>query len=402
MCIFGSKSFYELSMKRDNIYSNIEFTTDYSVDEWNALVKLKFSKYFINEDVLNENKEILRTEIPNYLYLIQYPEYYNLFEWGIDLYMNCVNIDKSKAIKIVASLFQETSVTDMKWMTNILIQPDTDYFDERDKVSYYFKVIDEILEGVFKPRFRLFSKMLFFKENLHIVDNYSSDFGKLINDIPNSCKSKIELFLQDPIFSIPTNQWRNIAAHKSYTINKNNIIIEYGRGNIQTETITFEDFYKILEWIKNIYRSIRFSQVVFHLNFTKEIVEELGGTEMMNIRFESSLLYIIHNMQIVGFKFVSTNIDFDLFCLNIEGKKNHDIRSSLIHASQCLDQLSCALYDDKYIRDKFKKCSVNILNKNQEKVASATVSIEIALKKVYGKIELKEYLDNVSFYVKIP
>lgn len=150
-------------MKRDNIYSNIEFTTDYSVDEWNALVKLKFSKYFINEDVLNENKEILRTEIPNYLYLIQYPEYYNLFEWGIDLYMNCVNIDKSKAIKIVASLFQETSVTDMKWMTNILIQPDTDYFDERDKVSYYFKVIDEILEGVFKPRFRLFSKMLFFK-----------------------------------------------------------------------------------------------------------------------------------------------------------------------------------------------------------------------------------------------
>jgi hypothetical protein len=387
-------------LKRDKIYEDLHFTTDFSVEDWNALLKIKLGKYFLDDTVLKENKEILRTEIINYIRFCTKPEYLKLFEWTFDLYKECIASDKIKVIKILADSFDDLSNTDMKWMTNVLTQPNEKEFSERDKLAYYFKVIDETLEGSFKPRFKLLDKLVNYKLNGNIPDNSESDFGKVIRDFPSQVKTEAVLFLKDPFFSISTNQWRNIAAHKSFIINKDNIIIEYGRKTIQSCTLSYDTFYKIVHWTQDIYRVIRFGQVLTYINYINEIVTELGDTKNMTIRFESSLLHIIHNMQIVGFKFVSNEELQDIFCLNIKGKVNHDIKSSLIHASQCLDQLSCAIYDDKFMRDNFKKTRINIVGENSTILASATISIDVALSKVKGDLTQDEYLNRMEFEIK--
>lgn len=102
-------------------------------------------------------------------------------------------------------------------------------------------------------------------------------------------------------------------------------------------------------------------------------------------------------MQIVGFEFVSTEELSDTFCLNVKGKVNHDLKSSLIHASQCLDQLSCAIYDDEFTKDNFENTRVSILDDSLSKLASATIPIKVALKKIKGEISLDEYLDLMKF-----
>ena len=219
--------------------------------------------------------------------------------------------------------------------------------------------------------------------------------------MPSQARGYVSLFLEDPLFSIPTNQWRNIAAHKSFTINTDNIVVEYGRGNIQSKTISYSDFYKIVQWTQDIYRVIRLAQVLTDLNYIREIVEILDGTENMNIRFEASLLRIIHNMQIVGFKFVSNEEQNETFCLNVKGKVNYDVKSSLIHASQCLDQLSRAIYNDKFVRDTFQKTKINIVDDSGNILASATISIETALKRAQGGLTVKEYLNKMEFDIKI-
>lgn len=387
-------------MRRDEIYRDLDFLPDFSAEDWNALIKLKLAKYFIDETIFEKNRELLRTEIVNYLRLSKKPEYIRLFQWTYSFINDCVSINKQKTIRIMAESFDEVSNTDMKWMTNVLTQPDSTSFSERDKISYYFKVIDETLEGVFKPRFKLLCNFINFNLNQKIDDS-SRDFGKLIKDLPSQIRKEIRFYLEDPIFSISTNQWRNIAAHKSFKINKDNLIVEYGKANIRTIPISFDDFYKIVHWTQDIYRAIRLAQVFIDLNYIEEIVAELGGKENINVRFESSLFHLIHNMQIVGFKFVSTDEQMDTFCLNVQGKNRFDVKSSLIHASQCLDQLSCAIYDDKFVRDSFKKTKISIVDENQNILASATVSIEIAIKKVNGEIELTEYLDNMNFEMKI-
>lgn len=387
-------------MKRDQIYEDLQFSPDFSVDDWNALLKLKLAKYFSDESILETNKEILRTEIVNYIRFCAKPDYLKLFEWTFDLYQECISSDKQKIIKVLADSFDDISSTDMKWMTNVLIQPEEKDFSERDKISYYFKVIDETLENVFKPRFKLLDKLVNYKLHGFIPNNSGSDFGKIIRDFPNQVKRDTILFLEDPFFSISTNQWRNIAAHKSFTINKNDIVVEYGSNNIQKQTLSYDNFYKIVHWTQDIYRVIRFGQVLTHLNYIEEIVAELGGTENMNIRFESSLLHIIHNMQIVGFEFVSNEENSDTFCLNVKGKINHDVKSSLIHASQCLDQLSCAIYNDKFVRKNFQKTKISIVDDNRNALASATISIEVALKKTKGELTLDEYLSKMEFDLK--
>lgn len=384
-------------MRRDKIYEDLKFSTEFSVEDWNALIKLKLGKYFSEDSVFEENKEILRTEIINYIKFYTKPDYFKLFEWTFDLYKECINSDRQRTIKILADSFHDVSNTDRKWMTNVLTQPDSSSFSERDKISYYFKIIDETLEGAFKPRFKLLDKLVNFKLGQTVVDNSNFDFGKLIRDFPSQAKSDVSLFLKDPIFSISTNQWRNIAAHKSFTINTENIVIEYGRGTIQTHTILFDDFYKIIYWTQDIYRIIRLGQVLTDLNYIKEIVAELGGTGNIKVRFESSLLHLIHNVQIVGFKFVSTEDLNGVFCLNLKSKQNHDLKSSLIHASQFLDQLSCAIFDDEFVRDKFQQTKVSLVDDEMKSLASASVSIEIALKRTESKITLDEYLKNVDF-----
>jgi len=387
-------------LRRYKIYEDLGFSTEFSVEDWNALIKLKLRKYFTEDLVFEENKEILRTEIINYIKFCTQEEYFKLFEWTFDLFKDCILLDRQKSIKILADSFDDISNTDMRWMTNFLIQPDSSNFSERDKISYYFKAIDETLEGAFKPRFILLHKLINLKLNQTIVDNSSFDFGKLIRELPSQARGYVSLFLEDPLFSIPTNQWRNIAAHKSFTINTDNIVVEYGRGNIHSKTISYSDFYKIVQWTQDIYRVIRLAQVLTDLNYIREIVEILGGTENMNIRFEASLLRIIHNMQIVGFKFVSNEEQNETFCLNVKGKVNYDVKSSLIHASQCLDQLSRAIYNDKFVRDTFQKTKINIVDDSGNILASATISIETALKRAQGGLTVKEYLSKMEFDIK--
>lgn len=396
-CQFNLNNNLTKRLRRDKIYEDLKFSTEFSVEDWNTLIKVKLRRYFTKDSVFEKNKEVLRTEIINYIKFCTKSEYFKLFEWTFDLYKVCIDSERHKTIKIIADSFYDISNTDMKWMTNVLTQPDSSSFSERDKISYYFKAIDETLEGAFKPRFKLLNKLANLKLNQIVIDDSNFDFGKLIRDFPTQFKNNNSLFLEDPFFSISTNQWRNIAAHKSFTINKDNIIIKYGRGTIQTRTISYSDFYKIVHWTQDIYRVIRLGQVLTDLNYIKEIVTELGGTENIKVRFESALLHLIHNIQIVGFKFVSTEESSGTFCLNLKSKTNHDLKSSLIHASQFLDQLSCSIFDDEFVRDKFQQTKVNLVDEKMKILASVSVSIEIALKRVEDKITHDEYLRNIDF-----
>lgn len=378
----------------------MKFSNEYSVDDWKALIKLNLGKYFTSGTALEKNKDLLKTEIIYYIRLSEKPEYLRLFEWTFDFYKECFNTNKELTVKIFAESLNDISRTDSKWMTNVLTQPDITTLSERDKITCYFKVIDETLEGVFKPRFMLLDKLAKLKLNQTVVDNSDYDFGNLIRNFPSQFKNDVNLLLKDPIYFVSTNQWRNIAAHKSYIINKDNIVVKYGRGNTRSLTISIEAFYKIIYWTQDIYRTVRLAQVLTYLNYMEEIVAELGERVNVDIRFESSLLHIVHNLQIVGFEFDSTEEQSEVFCLNVKGKINHDVKSSLIHASQCLDQLSSAIFDDEFVRDNFQSTQICIVDENQNKLGSATVPIEIAMKKVKGEINLDEYLDKMVFEIK--
>lgn len=386
-------------MTKDEIYKYLKFSEDFSVGDWNDLIAIKFKRYFRNDDVFFSNKEVLRTEIINYIQFSEKPEYLKLFDWAFLIFKECIERDEELALKALADSFYEVSDTDLKWMTNVIIQPDSLTFSKRDKISYYFKVIDEIIEGVFKPRFKLLDKFVCYKTASIYCDNSKNDFGNLIQNFPSSESNSATLFLKDPILSISTNQWRNISAHKTFVISKNYITLNYGKANIKTINIDFKKLKQILNWVQNIYRVIRLAEVFIYLNYTEQIVNILGGTSKMNLRFESSLMHLIHNLQVVGFQFIATEELNNIFVLKLKMKANDDLKSSIIHASQCLDQLSSAVFDDEFTRDKYNKVRVEMVDDLTEKCASASVEINIAMKKVKNEMILDDYIQNIDFKI---
>ncbi|HUX59885.1 MAG TPA: hypothetical protein VMV32_01125 [Ignavibacteriaceae bacterium] len=384
-------------MKSDELYKHLEFTNEFSVDDWNDLISIKFRPYFRSNKIFNSNKEVLRTEIINYIKFSEKPDLLTLFDWTFLIFKECFERDENLAIKQLSDSFYEISDTDLRWMTNAIIQPNPTDFSERDKISYYFKVIDEILEGVFKPRFRLFDKFINYYTKGTYYDNSKIDFGQIIQNFPDLESVPATLYLKDPYFSITTNQWRNISAHKTFAINKDSISIEYGKKNIKTLSISFEQLKLILDWTQDIYQVIRFAEVFINLNFTKEVVVALGGTGKMKLRFESVLMHLINNIQIVGFQFVSTIEKDTTFILQLKKKINFDLKDSIIHASQFLEHLSRAVNNDEYTRDKFTHVQVEVIDYENEKSASATVKISFAMSKVQKELKLDEYIQNIEF-----
>lgn len=386
-------------MKSDDLYKHLKFSSDFSVDDWNSLLILKFGPYFRNDIIFDSNKEVLRSEFINYIRFSEKPEYLNLFNWTFQIFKECFEKDESLSIKQLSDSFYEITETDSKWMTNAIIQPNPSDFSDRDKASYYFKALDDILEGAFKPRFKLFDNFINYYISGNYYDNSKVDFGQIIQNFPNSLNSFARLYLRDPIFSISTNQWRNISAHKSFEIRKDSIRVEYGKKNVKSLIISYSQLKQILDWSIDIYRVLRLAEVFINLNFIEEVVQALGGTENIKLRFESVLMHLIHNVQIVGFEFIETNETEDELILRIKKKIDSDLKDSIIHASQFLEHLSSAVYDDEFTRDKFSVVKVEVLDETNKKIARASVKIATAMSKLENKIDLKEYLQSIEYVI---
>jgi hypothetical protein len=322
-----------------------------------------------------------------------------LFNWTFQIFKECFEEDESLSIKQLSDSFYEITETDSKWMTNAIIQPNPSDFSDRDKASYYFNALGDIIEGAFKPRFKLFDNFINYYISGNYYDNSKIDFGQIIQNFPNLVNNFAALYLQDPIFSISTNQWRNISAHKSFEIRKDSIRVEYGKKNVKSLIISYSQLKQTLDWAIDIYRVLRLAEVFINLNFIEEIVQAIGGTENIKLRFESVLIHLIHNIQIVGFEFIETNESEDTLSLRLKNKIDSNLKDSIVHASQFLEHLSSAVYDDEFTSDRYSVVKVEVLDETNRQIARASVKIDTAMSKLENKIDLKEYLQNIEFEI---
>lgn len=378
----------------EKILKVLKYDNNFSVEDWNALILLKLRPFFNDEISLEKNKELLRTEIINYALISNDTACLKLLKWTFDQFNEPCKSQKNICINELAKYFSEVSNTDSTWLSYSLNQPSIN--SQRDKTIYIFDTINNILEKCFKPRFILLYQFSFFNYSGKF-NNEQKDFGYLIKNFPKNYKNNADLYLADPHFLISTNQWRNIAAHKTYDIKKDNITVTYGNKPIHSKTFTHDDLLKILNWVKKSYGTLRLAETLIYLNYTQEVVSNRQYPENNDIRYEAWLLGIIHNMQIVGFQFVSIEKTDNTFIVNFIDKKNETLKESIIHASQCLSQLSISLESDNFEKDSYKFSQVNIVDEHVSVMASAKVEIEKAILHSKGEISLEDYINNINF-----
>lgn len=380
-----------------NIFKDLDYNEQFYLEEWNQFIRDVFYQYFKDEKTFLRNKELLRAEVINYVkHIAKKEEYENLFKEIVDVFYVAIIKKPSEIFKELAINLEKVSNTDNLYLNFYIqqLEKNISNYTPRDFAIYYFQVINELLEGCFKPRFELFFQI--YKVGLeNTIPNISTkNFGDLVDKINNFDK-----LLKDPIFNISISQWRNISAHKNYKITKNNITVEYGRkDNRKIQLLSHKELKEITFWINSVYSILRLAEVIIYLNYTEEIMatDEAKNIDF-DIRTESSLMHIIHNLQIVGFKFHSFNTIENIFELSLYIKQNKNIQESIIHASQVFVQIAIALDLDEFQKEKFEHLRINILNDYSIKVASASVDVKICLDYSYGKINMSSLISKIIF-----
>ncbi|MEZ7935504.1 MAG: hypothetical protein QMB67_11340 [Sulfurospirillum sp.] len=379
-----------------NIFQTLKYDENLTIDDYNQITREIFLKYFKDDTTFLKCKELLRTELINYIkYIAQQNKFEQLFEKILLVFNDAIAKDKNKIIKELALNLSKISKTDNSYLAYYIRQPiDISSYSLREFTEYYFDVIDEVLESCFKPRLELFFKINTFNLNGLLPDASNKKFGDIVDLIKN-----FDELIKDPVFSIVFSQWRNIATHKDFEIAKENIKVEYGqKNNRKTQILDHQQLKEITLYIHNVYCVLRLAEVVIYLNYTEEIMatNEANSIEF-DIRSEASLLHIIHNLQTVGFEFHSFNDQKNIFILNLYIKQNNDVKESVIHASQAFTQIAMALDWDKFQKEKFDTIKINILDRVDQVVASAKIDIESCINYSFRKIDMNQLIEKIEF-----
>lgn len=379
-----------------NIFQALKYDDTLTIDDYNQTTRDVFFNYFQNEKIYLQSKELLRAELVNYVnYILHKDKFEKLFASILKVFQEAIHKNYSQVIKELAKDLAKINETDELYMSYYINQPkDISSFAPRDFATYYFKTIDDLLEGCFKPRLEVFYKV--YKFNLD--DSFPDTSNKTFGDIVNLIKDFDDL-TKDPQFNISISQWRNISAHKDFKISKDSINVEYGKKeNKKSQSLTHQQLRELTFWTNTVYGVLRLAEVIVYLNYSEEIIEtdEYKDTQI-NLRSESFLLHIIHNLQTVGFKFHSFNEIENIFELNLYIKANKNVRESIIHATQAFVQIAMALNEDEFQKGKFEFIQINILDHSEKVLSSAKIDIQFPIKYLYGQINIEDFSKKIEF-----
>jgi len=195
-----------------------EAPKDFTRDDWTIATQSAFAPYFRRKQQLNNSIDSFHIELRNLARIALFPEYTHLLSWCLRLHRRVLQVDRQGAYENLLKLFANMQASDHRWLnmfeTSAPLEADAAI---QDRVYQLFSTIDGVAEGCLKPQLQILFAFAQRESEKHWpVDVIKMDFGALVAEFPVTLRAQVPLLLLDPDLSIPINQWRNIAAHKSF------------------------------------------------------------------------------------------------------------------------------------------------------------------------------------------
>lgn len=371
----------------------------HSVDEWNETVRQQFSPFVRRKSILTQNREILRTELVNLARILPHTGYVRLLRELVRLYRRAYYRDPAATADLLRDSLHEVTRASENWIGLFRDNSDRPPVTEpHDHVYRLFEQLDAILEGCFKPYLRVAHAFAAHDESRTFPANlHRKSFGSLLDHIRPALGKPGELLKADPTLAIPVNQWRNIAAHKSFSlVDRETIEVRWGSKQIETRQLPVAELDLILVWVMRTHAALRLASVIVFLEYMPEI--EALGIPNVTLRAESWLVSLSHSLGIVGFEVVNWEGRDMAFRLSLKNRLDRSSTSALIHASQVLDQLALAVNADPTRRDIVKRVAVDLIDENGVLVASAELDTVDALAATRGELSEHERVEKTRFH----
>lgn len=376
----------------------------FTLNDWNESVRMNFYPYVRRKSILNNNREILRTELINLARIMPYDEYSNLLRRLLRKYRSLIYRDQNATLKFFFDCFKSTVKADERWMNLFMT---IDILPRKaplvDRVFQRFEILDTILEACYKPHLRIVYGIAAREQTGHYpVDIQSKTLGRLLDFIPETYSRKAQILINDAEHQIPINHWRNIAAHHSFALQtRSSINITYGTNPRVSKRITYACLKRIIDWSILCLATVRLASVITYMEFMSDL-KAFGLPDNVLLRLESYLVGLIHNLYIVGFECRTYFNEKSTFILTLRDRLNRNPMDAIIHASQVLDQLSVAIDFDPASRYRYKMAAVRLVDLKGNYLAQASVNVKYGIAFSKKELSISKYIEKIIFDFKEP
>jgi hypothetical protein len=252
--------------------------------------------------------------------------------------------------------------------------------------------IGDIIEGLTKPYLKILYHQLKIAQGRVIspekVD--SMRLGQVVNEFVK--RGILDSLLIFPPWSIPLNQWRNIAYHHSAEIKNNEIVCWYGRSpDIKEVKLSTDELLQVVQVVSDIFGSLKLAHTLFYVDNFEDISR--FSIPPYKEREESGFLNLAVALASQGFEILEYNKSQDEARLVVRDVSNLDPANRRFHASQFLFPLWLTTESKKLIveyreRDNTPNLLVSTFSDICQKIYSSELEIE-ELAKTMSMVDLK-------------
>lgn len=371
----------------------------------NKKIKAGFRKVDINKEIINE----FDTFFINKANLERYSNDFLIHDWInykklnfdelktsitkiLEIFNLAKTIDAQKIFKDFAMFQKTTTEMGNKYWSLCILQRDFSLLEEFEYIMECFKMIEDISEITLKNYLALCLQIqrISNKKLSNLEDVMKLKYGNVVNELFTSG------FLTEKLkpYNLSISQWRNISAHKSYSIIDKKIVCKY--GNNLENTITFENKEEVLNGVKEIYelsQIINFAFKFFHYDNIEEIARFFYSENIQDIseenRNETWHLLFVTEAYTSGFKVKEINeskdnLEIEVFELTEEDRELRAIQSSIL------------LYKAWYYTSK-EKIKIIYTDRNEKKYMSSEADDRVFKEIGNGNKEITYFAENVIF-----
>jgi hypothetical protein len=207
-------------------------------------------------------------------------------------------------------LFQNMQSSDDRWLNMFETSGSLEAgAAAQDRIFQLFTTIGGVAEGCFKPQLQILYSFALRDTSTGWPQNVDAlDFGALVAGFPINLRTQAPLLLTDPDLGIAVNQWRNIAAHKTFAlVGPQTLEVKYGKGKIQTRRFGIHRLRRAWHWLLRTHTAVRLANTITYV----EHIRELSALALPSLerRFSATLLHVTHGLSTVGFQSQSWEIE---------------------------------------------------------------------------------------------
>ena len=383
-------------MTLNKLLKDYSFPQEYTINDWNDLTYKEFGRFISNREVIDKYLPLLRTELVNLAQCEATTKGKQLLENIFNMLVSIIEKHFDSIIPNIKKSIIVLGETDKSWMTLSMIQPDLSDLNKQDKLIAKMNIYESMIETCYKYRLAFIFSVLKYDDdciwdNIDNVD-YKALMPKIAKYYTRSIISGISKYSSK---EIPINQIRNIIAHKSYKIVKEEIEVTYGTSTKKTCNFSLEEFDAILTTINMNYKCMRLAEELIGFRYSKNLFNVT--IDPSSIRFESKIVHTIHNLAIKGFKFDQYKSEGSVFILKLKkDSAKEQLLADTIHSSEQLLNIAVNIYEDEQMKD-INKIVIEIYNLNGTYMASSSVDLSDAMKFAKANCSLDDYIEKIQF-----